>query len=44
VATHVVNSMVNRVGPTFCHRLHEETGASMADIVRAYIGTREVFA
>jgi glutamate dehydrogenase len=43
VSTHVVNSMVNRVGPTFCHRLHEETGAAPADIVRAYLGAREIF-
>ena len=43
IATHVVNSMVNRVGPTFVHRLHEETGAAPPDIVRAYIGTRQVF-
>jgi glutamate dehydrogenase len=43
IATHVVNSMVNRVGPTFTHALHEETGAAPADIVRAYIGVRQVF-
>ena len=43
IATHVVNSMVNRVGPTFVHRLQEETGAAPPDIVRAYIGTRQVF-
>jgi glutamate dehydrogenase len=43
IATHVVNSMVNRVGPTFVHRLHEETGATEPDIVRAYIATRQVF-
>ena len=43
IATHVVNSMVNRVGPTFVHRLHEESGSAQADIVRAYIGAREVF-
>jgi glutamate dehydrogenase len=43
VSTHVVNSMVNRVGPTFCHRLQEETGAAPADIVRAYLGAREIF-
>jgi glutamate dehydrogenase len=43
IATHVVNSMVNRVGPTFVHRLHEETGSAPSDIVRAYIGAREVF-
>ncbi|TAH43207.1 MAG: NAD-glutamate dehydrogenase [Betaproteobacteria bacterium] len=43
IATHVVNSMVNRVGPTFCFRLQEETGAAAADVVRAYLGTREIF-
>ncbi len=43
IATHVVNSMINRVGPTFVHRLHEETGAAAADIVRAYTGTRQMF-
>ncbi|TRZ68373.1 MAG: NAD-glutamate dehydrogenase [Rhodocyclaceae bacterium] len=43
IATHVVNSMVNRVGPTFVYRLQQETGAAIADIVRAYMATREVF-
>ncbi|HJV97171.1 MAG TPA: NAD-glutamate dehydrogenase domain-containing protein, partial [Albitalea sp.] len=43
IATYVVNSMVNRVGPTFVHRLHEETGAAPPDIVRAYIGARQAF-
>ena len=43
IATHVVNSMVNRVGPTFVHRLSEETGAAAPDIVRAYLATREIF-
>jgi len=43
VATHVVNSMVNRVGATFVHRLTETTGASPAEVVRAYLLTREVF-
>ncbi len=43
IATHVVNSMGNRVGPTFVFRLQEETGASAPDIVRAYLATREVF-
>ena len=43
IATHVVNSMVNRVGPTFVHRLNEETGAAAPDIVRAYLGTRQIF-
>ncbi len=43
VATHVANSMINRVGSTFVHRMQEETGAAPAEIVRAYILTREVF-
>jgi glutamate dehydrogenase len=43
IATHVVNSMVNRVGSTFVHRLTESTGAKPAQIVRAYLATREVF-
>ncbi len=43
IATHVVNSLVNRVGPTFVHHLYEETGASAPDIVRAYMATRQVF-
>ena len=43
IATHVVNSMVNRVGPSFVHRLSEETGAAASDIVRAYMGARETF-
>jgi glutamate dehydrogenase len=43
VATHVTNSMVNRVGSTFVHRMREETGAGTADVVRAYLVTREAF-
>jgi glutamate dehydrogenase len=44
IATHVLNSMVNRVGPTFVHRLGEITGGTPAQVVRAYLATREVFA
>ena len=43
IATHVLNRMVNRVGPTFVHRLTEMTGAQPAQIVRAYLVMREVF-
>ena len=42
VATHVLNSMVNRVGATFVHRLADTTGAQPAQVVRAYLATREV--
>jgi glutamate dehydrogenase len=43
IATHVVNSMVNRVGSTFVHRTMETTGAKPDEIVRAYLLVREVF-
>jgi glutamate dehydrogenase len=43
IATHVLNSMVNRVGATFVHRLMEATGAMPAQIVRGYLLSREVF-
>ena len=43
IATYVLNSMVNRVGSTFAHRLGEATGAKPSLVVRAYLATREVF-
>ncbi|HYY61273.1 MAG TPA: NAD-glutamate dehydrogenase domain-containing protein, partial [Burkholderiales bacterium] len=43
IATHVTNSMINRVGSTFVHRMQEETGAKAPDVVRAYLIVREVF-
>ncbi|WP_374432936.1 NAD-glutamate dehydrogenase [Inhella sp.] len=43
IATHVLNSMVNRVGATYVHRLVEMTGAKPAQVVRAYLMAREVF-
>jgi glutamate dehydrogenase len=43
VATHVLNSMVNRVGSTFVHRLMEATGSTAAQVVRAYLLARESF-
>ncbi|MGL1834003.1 NAD-glutamate dehydrogenase [Rhodocyclaceae bacterium SMB388] len=43
ISTHVINSMINRVGSTFVSRLQNELGASAQDIVRAYMATREVF-
>ncbi|HEX5083715.1 MAG TPA: NAD-glutamate dehydrogenase [Blastocatellia bacterium] len=43
IATHVTNSMLNRVGGTFVHYLTEITGFSPAEIVRAYLLAREVF-
>ena len=43
IATYVTNSMVNRVGSTYVHRLVETTGARMHEVVRAYLLSREVF-
>jgi len=43
ITTYVVNSMINRVGSTFVSQLQEETGATAADIVRAYLAARQVF-
>ncbi|HEX6828171.1 MAG TPA: NAD-glutamate dehydrogenase, partial [Burkholderiales bacterium] len=43
IATYVVNSMVNRVGPTFAHRLQEESGATPVQVVRAYVAARQVY-
>jgi glutamate dehydrogenase len=42
VATHVLNSMVNRVGSTFVHRLADQSGARPAQVVRAFLVVREV--
>ncbi len=43
IATHVTNSMINRVGSTFVHRLGETTGARPHEVVRAYLLSREIF-
>jgi glutamate dehydrogenase len=43
IATHVLNSMINRVGPTFVFQLAEQTGATPAHVVRGYLLTRESF-
>jgi glutamate dehydrogenase len=43
IVTHLLNSMINRVGSTFVHWLSESTGAKPALVVRAYLATREVF-
>ena len=43
VATSIVNSLVNRTGPSFAYRIQEDTGAPTTDIVRAYLTSREVY-
>ena len=43
IATHVNNSMINRVGSTYVHRLGETTGSQPHEVVRAYLLSREIF-
>ncbi|PFG39865.1 glutamate dehydrogenase [Georgenia soli] len=43
IATRVANSVVNRGGITFVYRAMEETGASAAEVVRAFVVAREIF-
>ncbi|NUK43677.1 NAD-glutamate dehydrogenase [Streptomyces lunaelactis] len=43
VTTVLVNDTVNTGGSTFLHRLREETGASVEEIVRAQTAAREIF-
>jgi glutamate dehydrogenase len=43
IATVVANQLVDRAGTTFAFRLGEETGASAAELSRAYAAAREIF-
>ena len=43
ISTHVINSMINRVGPTFAYQLAEQTGATPAHVIRGYLLARESF-
>ncbi|MGW6274690.1 NAD-glutamate dehydrogenase [Streptomyces sp. NPDC055060] len=43
ITTVLVNDTVNTGGSTFLHRLREETGASLEEIVRAQLAAREIF-
>ncbi len=43
VTNSIANSMVNRGGITFAFRAAEETGASVEQITRAFVVSREVF-
>jgi len=43
VGTQVANDLINNLGITAGHRLFETTGASLDDIARAYIVSRDVF-
>ena len=43
VTTALVNEVVNRGGISFVYRAVEETGASPADVIRAYVVVRDIF-
>ncbi len=43
VATAIVNNMVNLAGISFDHRMTEDSGASVSDVARAFLASREVF-
>jgi glutamate dehydrogenase len=43
IATRLSNIIVNEMGFSFIYRLHDETGASPAGIVKAYMVARDIF-
>jgi glutamate dehydrogenase len=43
ITTALVNEVVNRGGTSFVYRAVEETGASVADVIRAYLVVRDVY-
>ncbi|MCW5590056.1 MAG: NAD-glutamate dehydrogenase [Legionellales bacterium] len=43
IATQLSNTILNEMGLTFVARLQDESGASQADIVRAYMMARRIF-
>lgn len=43
IATQWANDLVNHLGPSYIYRIEESSGASPAEIARAYAVSREVF-
>ena len=43
IATHITNSMVNRVGSIFFFSVSRDTGMEACDVARAYTITRDSF-
>jgi glutamate dehydrogenase len=43
IATVLANTMINRTGSVFVHRMQEETGATSEDVTRAYVLVRDIF-
>ena len=42
ITTGLVNNMVNLAGISFDHRMTEQSGASVADVARAFVASREI--
>lgn len=43
ISTRLSNMIVNEMGATFVERLHDETGSSIPEILKAYSAAREIF-
>ncbi|MBC8023747.1 MAG: NAD-glutamate dehydrogenase, partial [Burkholderiales bacterium] len=43
ISTVIANTMINRTGSIFVHRMQEETGAGPEDVTRAFILVRDIF-
>lgn len=43
IAMQISNCVINDMGLGFIHRLQDETGASIPEIIRGYIAAREIF-
>ncbi|HUP29799.1 MAG TPA: hypothetical protein VM122_06465, partial [Usitatibacter sp.] len=43
IATVVANSMINRAGSVFVHRMIEETGATPEEVTRSYVLVRDIY-
>ena len=43
IATQIANALVNEMGVTFIHRLQDETGATVGEIVRAHTVASRIF-
>lgn len=43
IAMQISNAVLNEMGLGFVHRLQDETGASIPEIIRGYVATRDIF-
>lgn len=43
ITTELVNDMVNLAGISFDHRMTEDSGASVSDVTRAFLASRNIF-